>query len=76
MDSDRRWDLEWKRAPAVRMWFLMAGDQEMAIERAKEMVEDMKEIVDGVWDGRKVAEAVNVLRFLEEKAKQDAKAVS
>ncbi|KAI5816084.1 hypothetical protein BZA77DRAFT_314326 [Pyronema omphalodes] len=76
MDSSRRWDLEWKRAPAVRMWFLMAGDQKLAIERAKEMVEDMKEIVDGVWDGKKIAEAVNVLRFLEEKEKQDAKVES
>jgi len=54
------------------MWFLLPGGNsrdldilEETVERAEELVREVGEVVDGVWDGAKVAEARNLKRFLE-----------
>lgn len=74
---ERRWDLgvdgEWRRSPTVRMWFLLPGgnSEELEIQEetgraAEEVVRDVGEVVDGVWDGARVSEAMNMARFLKE----------
>ena len=75
LDPARRWDLgvdgEWKASPAARMWFLLPGGnsevlavQEKTVRDADEVVKDAGAVVGGVWDGNRVAEAMNLRRFL------------
>jgi uncharacterized protein (DUF924 family) len=72
---------EWRRVPAVRMWFLLPGGNsgdletlDRTVRRAEEIVKDCNEIVDRVWDGNLVAEARNLVRFLEGRREEAQKA--